>query len=135
MKTLLLSIFVTFVNIGYTPFSSAIEKAKEENKEILLVFSGSDWCKPCINLKKNVFDQEEFHAYSNANLVFYVADFPRANGMLSEEQLKQNKELAEKYNLRGAFPYLVLLSSDQKIVKQHAGTFNSFTELKQWLEN
>ena len=135
MKILLLSVLLSVSNNAFTSFAAAIEKAKAENKEILLVFSGSDWCKPCISMKKNVFDSEEFLIYRDEKLIFYVADFPRDLSTIPDDQKLQNEELAEKYNLRGAFPYLVLLNSDQKVLKQHAGAFNTFTDLKQWLKN
>jgi thioredoxin-related protein len=135
MKTFLLLVLFAFASDVYIPFSSAIEKAKSENKEILLVFSGSDWCKPCISLKKNIFDQQDFLTYSDEKIIFYTADFPRELSKISDDKMLQNEALAEKYNLRGTFPYLVLLDSNQKILKQHAGAFNTFSELKLWLEN
>jgi thioredoxin-related protein len=36
-----------------TDFDKAKEQAKKENKSIVMVFSGSDWCAPCIKLDKD----------------------------------------------------------------------------------
>ena len=47
----------------------ALEIAKKEKKQVLIDFTGSDWCPPCIALKKNVFDSKEFKAYAKDNLV------------------------------------------------------------------
>ena len=44
--------------IWYKNIEKAIEKATKENKQILVYFSGSDWCKPCIELKKKVFAEQ-----------------------------------------------------------------------------
>ena len=42
-----------------TDFEAAKVKAKAENKPMLLSFTGSDWCPPCMALKKNVFQKKE----------------------------------------------------------------------------
>jgi len=52
-----------------TDFEKAKTEAKSEHKLILLNFSGSDWCGPCIRLKKDIFDSETFMKYADENLV------------------------------------------------------------------
>ena len=37
-----------------TSFEESKQLADRENKSIILVFSGSDWCGPCIKLDKNI---------------------------------------------------------------------------------
>ncbi|MCB9201706.1 MAG: thioredoxin family protein [Flavobacteriales bacterium] len=96
---------------------SAKEKAKTENKAILMVFSGSDWCIPCIKLKKSILDSEEFKKYEKNNLVFLEVDFPkRKQNQLSKEQQKINDDLASKYNKDGIFPKVILLDENQKVL-------------------
>ena len=74
---------------------NAKELAKKEQKLILLNFSGSDWCIPCIRLRQEVFDAEAFIKYAAANLILVNADFPRKKkNQLSKEQQKLNDELA-----------------------------------------
>ena len=58
-------------------FFQAKEKAFKEHKKLLLVFSGSDWCIPCIRLEKEVWQDSIFLAYAKENLVLYRADFPK----------------------------------------------------------
>lgn len=98
----------------YTNFEDAKKVATQENKNILLVFSGSDWCAPCIKLDKKVWQSEEFKTASNA-WILVKADFPnkKAN-QLSEAQTAHNKKLAEKYNKDGNFPLVILLNKDGK---------------------
>ncbi len=43
-----------------TDYSKALEKAKTENKKVLMDFTGSDWCGWCMKLHKEVFSQKEF---------------------------------------------------------------------------
>ena len=125
MQTLTSILFSTilFLNASWqTDFERAKSQAKTENKFILLNFSGSDWCGPCIRLHKEIFDSEVFTKYADENLVLVNADFPRLKkNMLSKEQQKQNDALADKYNSDGAFPFTVLLDADGKIIKKWDG--------------
>ena len=105
-----------------TNFNEATTEAAAKHELILLNFSGSDWCLPCMKLKKGIFDSEAFTSYASQNLVLVNADFPRQNKhKLSADQKKINEELAEKYNPEGKFPYTVLLTADGKIIKQWDG--------------
>jgi thioredoxin-related protein len=125
MQTLTSILFSTilFLNASWqTDFERAKSEAKTENKFILLNFSGSDWCGPCIRLHKEIFDSEVFTKYADENLVLVNADFPRLKkNMLSKEQQKQNDALADKYNTNGAFPLTLLLDADGKVIKKWDG--------------
>jgi thioredoxin-related protein len=116
--------------IGFTPvvtdWQHDIEKAKQEAKQdhkvILLNFSGSDWCIPCINMERQVFEDAEFKSYADKHLVLMRADFPRLkkNALARDLQLN-NEALAEKYNQKGSFPYTVLLDASGKVLKSWEG--------------
>lgn len=114
---------ILFLNASWqTDFEKAKTEAKAENKFILLNFSGSDWCGPCIRLHKEIFDSEVFTKYADEKLVLVNADFPRLKkNMLSKEQQKQNDALADKYNSDGAFPLTVLLDAEGKVIKKWDG--------------
>ncbi|WP_291373023.1 thioredoxin family protein [Cyclobacterium sp.] len=84
--------------------------ALETDRKIVLVFSGSDWCAPCIKLDKEIWQSSEFQTYARENYVMLRADFPRKKAnQLSEEQAIKNGKLAEKYNPNGYFPLVVVL--------------------------
>ena len=123
MKLLLTSILFFSLLTSDTPnWTFNLEEAKvtaaKENKFILISFSGSDWCKPCIKLEGEVYDTEKFTSYSNKNLALVKADFPRdrKKSNLSKEQLKQNDELAAKYNKKGSFPFEVILDANGNVL-------------------
>ncbi|WP_318311566.1 thioredoxin family protein [Flagellimonas crocea] len=98
-------------------FDDALSKASKEDKPIILVFSGSDWCAPCIRLKRNIFDSNEFASYASEHYVMYDADFPRKKqNQLPPEKLNQNKALAEKYNPKGYFPLVVVMDKNQNVL-------------------
>lgn len=90
----------------------AFRISAETKKPVLLVFSGSDWCAPCIRFEKKILSENAFQAYAKDHLVILKADFPQRK-KLSEELRRQNDALAEQYNPNGLFPHLVLLTPDQ----------------------
>lgn len=97
--------------------SEAVEEAKKTNRPVLLSFAGSDWCRPCIKLTKEVFETSEFEEYAEENLVLVLLDFPRLKkNRLPEEQVSHNEKLAEKYNKDGVFPLVVLIDYDGNVI-------------------
>jgi len=109
-------------------FSDAKAVAETENKMILLNFSGSDWCGPCIKLTKEVFGSPEFEKFASQNLVLVRADFPRQKkNQLEKTQIVLNESLADQYNKKGIFPLTVLIDSKGKVIKEWEG-FQPSTE-------
>jgi thioredoxin-related protein len=123
MKLLLiLGLFISTTANWGTDLSKAKTEATEKHELILLNFSGSDWCLPCIQMKKTIFNSDEFNSYAKDKLVLVNADFPRkSKNKLSGDQVKQNEALADKYNPEGKFPYTILLSADGKVLKSWDG--------------
>ncbi|HOX82394.1 MAG TPA: thioredoxin family protein [Chryseolinea sp.] len=124
MKTLMISLvmMVTLSTEWLTNMTAAKEIAAKENKYILLNFSGSDWCAPCIKMKKEVFENESFLNLAEKQLILVRADFPRSKkNKLSDEQTKHNEALAEKYNPSGKFPLTILLDANGKVIKEWDG--------------
>jgi thioredoxin-related protein len=126
MKTLLslfigISLFFNTSEWGNN-LEYAKEKAATEHKLILLNFSGSDWCAPCIMLKKQVFSSDEFQSFADERLVLLRADFPRLKkNKLPDDELKRNEALAEKYNPDGNFPFTVLINPTGEVIKSWNG--------------
>jgi len=113
----LMSITHVFAQDWQTDFTHAKELATKENKPIILVFQGSDWCAPCIRLNREIFESEVFKAYAKDNYVMLKADFPRKKeNALSAEQAEANGKLAQTYNTRGIFPFVVVLDSTGKVL-------------------
>ena len=105
-----------------TDFDQASAEATKSNKMILLNFSGSDWCGPCIRMEKEIFESAVFGDYAQKNLVLLRADFPRMKkNQLSEAQVKKNEALANKYDSQGKFPYTVLMNAKGEVVKEWEG--------------
>lgn len=110
-------------------FEAAKDKASKEDKMILLNFSGSDWCAPCIKLKHAVFESDTFKKFANEKLVLLQADFPRLKkNQLEKDQIKHNEMLAEKYNPEGKFPFTLLLDAKGNIAREWDGYSNQSPE-------
>lgn len=122
MKKNITLLFLFIVVVGFSQdwkynFEEAKELAKQQDKNIILIFSGSDWCAPCIKLEKNIWESEAFQKESAENWILVKANFPRKKAnQLSEEQSNHNRNLAEKYNIEGSFPLVVLLDNTGKVL-------------------
>ena len=103
-------------------FENAKKTAKEKHELILLNFSGSDWCGPCIVLRKDYLESDAFTKMANDNLVLVNADFPRKKKNIPPtDVVKRNEALAEMYNKEGSFPFTLLLNADGKVLKTWHG--------------
>ena len=117
------ALVLLLANIGFSQntetFTKKLETAKTENKTVLLYFSGSDWCAPCVKFKKFIVNTPEFQTFATENLVTYNADFPRLSKIkLATEVEKQNELLADKYNSKGIFPLILLLDAEGNVIKK-----------------
>ncbi|MFH6602829.1 thioredoxin family protein [Maribacter algicola] len=142
MTFLLFTIFA--LNMGNaqdwkTDFNVAKVLAKKENKTLILVFQGSDWCAPCIKLDREVWSTDVFKKYAKEHYVMVQADFPRKKGnALPEAQKASNAKLAEKYNQRGVFPFVVVMDHEGNVLgetsykkttpEKYIAILNSFTD-------
>jgi thioredoxin-related protein len=91
-------------------FEEAKKRAALESKDILLNFSGSDWCGWCIKLQQEVFSQENFKKEAEKHFVLVELDFPQ-RGKQSEKIRNQNQKLVQKYRIIG-FPTILVTDSE-----------------------
>jgi thioredoxin-related protein len=132
MKFLLLLLaFNTGISLPewHTNFEKAREIAKENKELMMLNFSGSDWCGPCIRLRQEVFDNDAFKQLAGNSLILVNADFPRnKKNQLPDDLQRQNEALADKYNPQGKFPYTVILTPEGKVIRSWEGYPGSNSE-------
>ena len=107
--------------IWHSSIEKAIKKAVKENKKTLVYFSGSDWCKPCIELKNEVFSTNLFKEKAEKDFVLVNIDFVLDRKKLSKETLTYMEKSAEKYNKKGSFPLVVILDNNGKVVSSVNG--------------
>ena len=96
-------------------FETAKKQAVTENKHVLLIFEGSDWCPPCKKLNKNILSTTAFKTYASENLILVKADFLKRSPV-SKKQMAQNELLLKKYNPKRKLPKLFMLDSKGKVL-------------------
>lgn len=112
MIGILLTIFSqsVFGHEGWlTDMDAAIAQAKDQGKDILVDFSGSDWCHWCNVLDKEVFQTEEF-ASAKDDFVLLSLDFPQDRSEMTKAQMEHNEKWRQKFAV-GGFPVIFLLDN------------------------
>ncbi len=102
----------TDTNAPPANLSSALVNANRENKLLLLEFSSSDSCPPCVLLQQRVFSSPEFKAFAETNLVFVRLDFP-LKAALRPDTVATNALLAQQFDT-SAWPTFVALDKSGK---------------------
>jgi protein disulfide-isomerase len=114
---------------------TALQKAKTENKAVLVNFTGSDWCVWCKRLSSEVFSKNEFEDYAEDNLILVKIDFPQNIEQSAETKL-YNNQLAQKFSIQG-YPTILLFNSTGNLVLttgyQPGGPENYVSHLKSYL--
>lgn len=95
-----------------TDLPKAKAQAKAEGKLVLLDFTGSDFCPPCIRLAKEVFPTKEFSDYAKQHLVLVEVDFP-AKKKQAPELKAANEALQKEFKVDG-YPTLIVLTPEGK---------------------
>ncbi len=122
---LALALLIGITSSAQVEYASKLSEAKtlasKENKAIMIVFSGSDWCVPCMRLEKEILSQPGFENYASKKIVLVKADFPsrsKNKRNISKEQQAYNDKLFEKYNPKGIFPLVVMLNNKGHIIAE-----------------
>ena len=111
----------------FESYENAHRESLRTGKPILAAFTGSDWCGPCIGLKKNVFDSPEFQTWSEQNVVLLELDFPKK--VQQDPKVKsQNQGLARKYDIAG-YPTVLFLDAGGEVM----GKLGHSKDAKQWI--
>ncbi len=148
----IISIFVLALSILFSPFAIAQNNAKEKNnvdilkiaqdkatkdkKNIMILFSGLQWCGPCKKFDKDVVKNKTFKNYAQKNLVFVEIDLKQNGNVeinidkkkdskisrLNMGKLKDfRKELAEKFQVKGV-PTAIILNNKGDVLFKHVGS-------------
>jgi thioredoxin-related protein len=132
MKVKLMALFPVFLFLNpawHHNLPEAQMIAQKEHKYILLNFSGSDWCGPCIRMKKEIFESDPFREMADTELVLVNVDFPRyKKNQPTAEQQKINNAIADRYNPLGKFPLTLLLNDKGAILGTWEGLPNESPE-------
>jgi len=96
-------------------FDVAVAAAKAEGKDLLVDFTGSDWCGWCIKLHDEVFKHDAFYNEASKHFVLVALDFPNDAAIKAKvPNPKRNEELQQKYEVQG-FPTILLMNVDGEV--------------------
>lgn len=124
------SAFATTPEGWTTDLDKAFAKAKAEKKSVLVEFTGSDWCPPCIAMRKNVFSKKEFVDAASKKFILVELDFPKGDAELK----KKNDPLAEKYKIEG-FPTVILFTpAGKEFTRFYASEFPKIEDFLKHLD-
>lgn len=91
-------------------FELAKQTARSQGKDLLINFTGSDWCGWCMKLDKEVFGQSDFLDRIQKEFILVKIDFPKRIKQTEAVKIK-NDQLARQYGAKG-FPTIILTDSD-----------------------
>lgn len=89
-------------------FDVAKRQAAKTNKEILVLFDGSDWCPYSVQMGNELFFDPRFQSQVAGKYVLVFVDFPRGDEAKAKVQdADRNRRLMEKFGVEG-FPTVVV---------------------------
>ncbi|MGA1202639.1 MAG: thioredoxin family protein [Planctomycetota bacterium] len=92
--------------------AKAKAQAKAEKKDLLINFTGSDWCIWCKRLEGEVFKHTPFLDYAGKNFVLLYLDFPNAEEARAKVvDPELNQRLAMEYGVAG-YPSIILATHE-----------------------
>lgn len=116
-----------------TDIDVAVAAAQQDGKYLLLDFTGSDWCPPCIRLENEVLSQAAFLAEAKKQFHLVKLDFPQNQQLVPVRLMEKNREWMQRLGVDG-FPTIVLLDSQARpfgFLGYTAGGPPAFLELLQ----
>jgi thioredoxin-related protein len=127
MRNLINTIFfLFFIQLGFsqevemiTDWNEAKELAQKENKQILIILTGSEWCAPCKKMDKSVIENSEFKEYAEQNLIIFLIDLPSVIDINSKVN-QDYKRFEKKYETK-ALPSLTLADKNGIKIKTLKG--------------
>jgi len=97
-------------------FAIAKKQAVERNMPILMYFTGSDWCPPCMQLDRDVFSKQIFKEWADQNVVLLKLDFPHRI-LQSPDQQRHNERIRDDFRVEG-YPTIILIDSKGNRIAQ-----------------
>jgi len=115
-----------------TDLPAALQKARQENKLVLVDFTGSDWCGACIALRRTVLDTADFRQYAANKFVLMEVDLPRRQ--IDGKLRAANEAIAARYHV-ASYPTIMVLNPQGEVVGGFEGSVKSLKDALIPLEN
>jgi thioredoxin-related protein len=106
--------------------------AQKTGRPVMLLFTGSDWCPPCIAQEKEVFANKKWQEWAVANIVPVMVDSPRKKA-LDSKQKAHNDKLKKEFPSNGV-PTIVMLKPDGTEFERWVGYGASIGGVSGWIK-
>ena len=117
----------------FNKLETALVQARKENKKVLVLATGSDWCPPCKKFGSLCLPSEEFKSFARENLVLVCLDLPRGKNMPADQRAYNRKTISQ-IGMGGGVPSFAILNAQGEKLSLFTGfsTTDSFmTRLKE----
>ena len=99
--------------------NATLARAKQENKIVYLLFTGSDWCPPCISLEKVVLQSPQWQNLTQNSVLTHICDFP-VKKQVSKETQQENNRLAKSFGVT-SYPTQIILNPSGNVLARKQG--------------
>lgn len=96
--------------VWHDNYEAGAAQAKEEDKDLLLVFTGTDWIEICEEFNREILTQEDFMETVSKEFALVKLEYPE-NNRLPREEATRKQFLRDAYQVRG-FPTVVLTTAE-----------------------
>ena len=117
----------------YEDYEITKTEAIKQNKSILIILTGSEWCKPCVKMKKNVFSNPDFVSLLENNFVIFEINLQRYFDMDSK-LYKNYRFFQDKYS-SNALPSIIVLDKNENLKKVITKNLTSFGKTYEALQS
>ena len=90
---------------------AAKAQATQEKRDIMVDFTGTDWCTACIHLRTKIIDSAAFNKAYGEKFVLVSVDFPRTPELVAripDDEKRKRENLLTSYRIEG-LPGVVLM--------------------------
>ncbi len=98
------------IGIWHREYADALAEARATQKDILIVFTGTDWIEICEKFYNEILSEPEFIDAVSGKFALVKLEYPKDGG-LPREEAAQKALLREAYRIKG-FPTVVLSDSE-----------------------
>ena len=93
-------------------YDQAVARARASHKDLVLLFTGSDWCGFCMQLEREVFHSPEFARRATQQFEFVYLDFPQAPDLQARIRDKATRDRLQKAYRVSGFPTMWMATED-----------------------
>lgn len=130
LTTVCLSSAMLCMGAWDTDFDKGLATANEDNRAVLVEFTGSDWCAACKILHDTVLPTKEFTDFAKKRkLVLVELDYPNDKSNITPQQLARREEIRQLYDI-SAYPTVLVVDGKGRPYGSVVGVSNTEDFLK-----